>query len=77
MSTERYLVGDTQGEPGFLTEVAAALRADPDVQGLEEKGAPGAPSVLVAAMSADRAEALRQRYGPRLVVEPDAPLTLS
>lgn len=77
MSSERYLVGDSQGEPAFLAGIAGALRAEAEVELLEEKGEPGAPSVLVASMPPDRAEALRQRYGSRLIIEPDAPLSLS
>jgi hypothetical protein len=77
MSPERYLVGDSQGEAAFLATVANAVRSDPEIELLEEKGDPGSPTLLVASMSPERAEALRQQHGARLIVEPDAPVQLS
>lgn len=77
MGRERYLVGDAQREPEFLATIANTLRGEPEIELLEEQGEPGSPTLLVASMSRERAEALRQQHGSRLIVEPDAPLQMS
>lgn len=68
---ERYLVG---GAPALLAQLAAAAGADPGVELIDVKGPPEAPTALVVAMDAARADALRVQYGSGLVVEHDAAL---
>lgn len=74
MASERYLVGDSQGDPKFLAVVADGLRQDSDVELLEARGDPSTPTLLIVSMSPKRADALHQQHGPRLIVEADAPL---
>lgn len=68
-----YLVGGK--DHTVLAEVARTLAADPEVDVMRVKGDPQAPSLLVVRMTPAHAQALGERLGPGVTIEPDLPLT--
>jgi hypothetical protein len=69
---EQYLIGSVPA--ASLAAVADVLRADPDVEVVKLQGSAERPEMIVARMSPQRAERLKQEFGGGLTVEPDAPL---
>jgi hypothetical protein len=59
-----------------LSDLARVLQADPHIDVLETKGPAEQPTLLIVAMSHERAELLRQQFGNRLIIERDATLNI-
>jgi hypothetical protein len=69
---EQYMIANAPSTS--LGAVAEVLRKDPDVEVVRLQGPPERPELIVARMSPQRADKLKQEFGGRLTVEPDAPL---
>lgn len=75
LQRERFLVAEK--EAGLLSHVAARLRSDPEVEVLDVVGPVDQPNTLVVAMTPEHARQLKQEFTGKLIIEKDAPLSLS
>ncbi|MEV4060167.1 S8 family peptidase [Nonomuraea dietziae] len=69
---QRFIIGSS--DSALLAELARELAFDAEVRLLRVLGAEDAPSLLVVEMSPEHAEALEERLGPQVTIEPDLPL---
>ena len=71
----RYLVGST--DPALVDRVATALGRDPRVRVDRTLDTASGGGILVIEATPDRAQRLRDEFGPALVIEEDRELGLS
>ena len=67
----------SSGQGVDMRSLAEALRTDPEIQSVTVRGLPEKPTVLVVAMSPQRADRLREEHSGELIVEPDRKLRIT
>jgi hypothetical protein len=72
---QRYLVGST--DPALVDRVATVIGRDPLVRVDRTLDTASGGGILVIETTPDRAQRLRDEYGPALVIEEDRELGLS
>jgi len=70
---EQFIISKRIGAPtpANLNEVLDYIKSDPQAQVVSVVGPPNDPARLVVSLSDERANALRARFGPGLIVEAD------
>ena len=74
IARERFMVAQTD-DSDVLSDLAAKLGADPEVELVDYIGPANKPNTLIVEMPPDRARKLQQNYAGKLIVEKDKPLT--
>ena len=74
---QQYIVGPTTEATVPFTEVVDALHVDPQVEIVEVQGSQESPSLVVASLTPENAQQLRDKYQGQIIVEENAPLNPS